>query len=65
MDNGSLNANGISTQCKGMEGGERVATITRRAVSSRWKKKKILFSVAKLLLSLLENIQGPCKPMLR
>lgn len=43
MDNGSLNANGISTQCKGMEGGERVATITRRAVSSRWKKKKSCF----------------------
>lgn len=44
-----------------MEGGERVATITRCSVSS-WRKKKILFSVAKLLLSLLENIQGPCKP---
>lgn len=41
-------------QCKEMEGGERGATITGWAVSSQWKK--ILFSVAKLLLSLVENI---------
>ena len=51
-------------ECAEMGGGGRVATITGWAVSPRWKKK-ILFSVAKLLLSFVENIWGPCKPMLR
>ena len=42
-------------ECAEMGAGGRVATITGWAVSPRWKKK-ILFSVAKLLLSFVENI---------
>lgn len=42
MDNGSLNTNGINTQREATMqrggGGERIATLTRCAVSFQWKK---------------------------
>lgn len=76
MDNGSLQLRASvhkdRQQCKEMEGGGGAATITTGAVSSRrgvvgwgWWGVEILFSIAKLLLSHVKNIQGPCEPMLR
>ena len=68
MDNGSLNTNGTGTQrearmCR--DGGWRESSHYHRMGCITSVEKKILFSVAKLLLSFVENIWGPCKPMLR
>lgn len=67
MDNGSLNTNGTGTQrearmCRG--GGWRESSHYHR-MGCITSVEKILSSVAKLLLAFVENIWGPCKPVLR
>jgi len=68
MDNGSLNTNGTGTQREARmrrDGGWRESSHYHRVGCITSVEKKALFSVAKLLLSFVENIWGPCKPMLR